>query len=42
MLKIEVGNYGQPEAVGYRGWVVFDKAIVFERIDGELVVIRKT
>jgi hypothetical protein len=38
---VAVGFYKYQDEVGYRGWVTFDKAVAFERTNGEVVVIKK-
>lgn len=40
-MKVEVGNYALPEQVGWNGLVTFEKYIAFEKLDGEVVVIKK-
>lgn len=34
MGNITIGNYENPEAVGYRGWISGDDWIVFVKLDG--------
>jgi hypothetical protein len=40
-MIVKVGAYSHPKEVGFEGWAVFDRSIVFERLDGEVVVIPK-
>lgn len=40
-MKVEVRCYGFPEQVGYKRWVCLESGIVFERLNGELVVIER-
>lgn len=40
-MIVEVGSYRFPEQVGYKGWVVFKKKVVFERLDGEAIVFER-
>jgi hypothetical protein len=40
-MIVEVGTYSHPLEVGFDGWVVFDRSIAFEHLDGEVVVIPK-
>jgi hypothetical protein len=37
----EVGNYTFPDKIGFKGWVAFGKAIAFENLDGQVVVVKK-
>ena len=41
-MMVEVGDYQFPDKVGYRGWVAFGKAIAFESLNGQVVVVKKS
>lgn len=40
-MIVEVGSYTYPEQVGYKGWITFEKQIVFEKLDGDVVVLAR-
>jgi len=40
-MIVGIGAYSHPKEVGFKGWVVFDRSIAFERLDGEVVVLPK-
>lgn len=42
LMIVTVGTYRHPKEVGYKGWVAFEKATAFERLDGEVVVIPRS
>ena len=41
-MLVEVGTYSHPNEVGWKGWVTFEKAVVFESLDGQITVIEKS
>ena len=38
-MIVELGNYQFPDQVGYKGWVIFEKHVAFETLDGQVTVV---